>query len=51
MYDAYVEFCEESNLKAISRVKFSKRLISLGYTTKVAKLLGKATRVISKEEV
>lgn len=50
VYDAYVEFCEESNLKAISRVKFSKRLISLGYTTKVAKLLGKATRVISKEE-
>lgn len=50
VYEAYEEFCEESNLKAISRSKFTRRLTSLGYTTKVTTLLGKRVRVVSKEE-
>lgn len=48
VYEAYEEYCEDSNLKAVSRTKFSRRLASLGYTIKVVKMLGKATRVITK---
>lgn len=51
VYEAYEEFCDEANLKAISRSKFTRRLTSLGYTTKVTTLLGKRVRVVSKEEV
>ena len=48
VYEAYEDYCEDSNLKAVSRTKFSRRLSSLGYTIKVVKMLGKATRVITK---
>lgn len=48
VYNAYENFCEESNLKAISRTKFSRRLKSLGYDVKIGKLLGKTTRIIYK---
>ena len=49
VYEAYEEFCEDSNLKAVSRTKFSRRISSLGYTIKVVKMLGKATRVVTKD--
>ena len=48
VYEAYEDFCEEANLKAVSRNKFSRRLANLGYTIKVVKMLGKATRIIAK---
>ena len=51
VYEAYEEYCEDSNLKAISRVKFTKRLKSLGYDIGVKKILGKTVRVITKVEV
>jgi len=50
VYDAYMEYCEDSNLKAVSKNKFSRRLKMLGYEVKIIKMLGKATRVIVKEE-
>lgn len=50
VYDAYVEYCEDSNLKAISLNKFSRRLKSLGYETKPTLMLGKTVRVIQKSE-
>lgn len=49
VYEAYEDYCEDSNLKAVSRTKFSRRLTSLGYTIKVVKMLGKATRVVTKD--
>ena len=49
VYEAYEDYCEDSNLKAVSRTKFSRRLSSLGYTIKVVKMLGKATRIITKD--
>lgn len=51
VYEAYADFCDDGNLKAVSRVKFSKRLITLGYEIKVVKMLGKSTRVITKEDI
>lgn len=51
VYEAYEEYCEEGNLKAISRSKFTRRLKSLGYDIKVTKMLGKTVRVIEKVEV
>lgn len=51
VYEAYEEFCEDSNLKAISRSKFTRRLKSLGYDIKMSKMLGKTVRVITKLEV
>lgn len=48
VYEAYEEYCEDANLKAISRGKFTRRLKSLGYDTKVTTVLGKAVRVIQK---
>ena len=51
IYEAYEEYCEESNLKAISRAKFTRRLKSLGYDIEVKKMLGKTIRVITKMEV
>ena len=48
VYESYEEFCEEANLKAVSRNKFSRRLCGLGYEIKVTKILGKTTRVITK---
>ena len=50
VYDAYVEYCDDSNLKAISLNKFSRRLKSLGYDVVPAKMLGKTVRVIQKME-
>jgi len=51
VYEAYEEYCEDANLKALSRTKFSRRLKSLGYDTKVTRLMGKTVRVITKMEV
>lgn len=51
VYESYEEFCDEANLKAISRAKFTRRLSSLGYTTKVTTLLGKKVRVVTKEDI
>ena len=48
VYEAYEDFCEESNLKAVSRTKFSRRLTSLGYTLKSTTMLGKRVRIIEK---
>lgn len=48
VYEAYEEFCEDSNLKAISRNKFSRRLNSLGYEINCTTMLGKRVRVIKK---
>lgn len=49
VYEAYEEYCEDANLKAVSRNKFSRRLSSLGYTIKITKMLGKTTRIITKD--
>lgn len=48
IYEAYEEFCEDSNLKAVSRTKFSRRLSSLGYSLKSTTMLGKRVRIIEK---
>ncbi len=48
VYEAYEEYCEDSNLKAVSRNKFSRRLSSLGYTITSTTMLGKRVRVIQK---
>ena len=48
VYEAYEDYCEDSNLKAISRVKFTKRLKTLGYDVTVTTLLGKRIRIIKK---
>lgn len=48
VYEAYEEYCEESNLKAVSRTKFSRRLTSLGYNLKSTTMLGKRVRIIEK---
>lgn len=51
VYEAYEEYCEDGNLKAVSLNKFSRRLKSLGYDIKPKTLLGKTIRVITKMEV
>lgn len=48
VYEAYSEYCEDGNLKAVSLNKFSRRLKSLGYEIKVEKILGKTTRTIKR---
>lgn len=48
VYEAYEEYCEDSNLKAVSRTKFSRRLSSLGYTITSTTMLGKKVRIIRK---
>ena len=48
VYEAYEDFCEDSNLKAVSRTKFSRRLTAFGYTIQSTTMLGKRTRVIQK---
>lgn len=48
IYEAYTEYCENSNLKAVSLNKFSRRLKSLGYEIEVKKFLEKNTRIIVK---
>ena len=49
VYEAYEEFCEDSNLRAVSRTKFSRRLTSLGYTIQSTSILGKKVRVLRKD--
>lgn len=49
VYDAYVMFCDESNLKAISRTKFSRRITSMGYTITIIKMCGKSVRIIKNK--
>ena len=48
VYEAYEDYCEEANLKAISRNKFSRRLNGLGYGIKSTTMLGKRVRIINK---
>ena len=48
VYEAYVDYCEDSNLKAVSLNKFSRRLKSLGYNIEQRKMLGKNTRIVIK---
>ena len=48
VYEAYEEYCDDSNLKAVSRTKFSRRLTSLNYTILSTTLLGKRVRIIKK---
>lgn len=50
VYEAYEEYCEDGNLKAVSRSKFTRRLKSLGYDIEVKYMLGKSIRVITKVE-
>lgn len=49
VYEAYAEYCEEGNLKAVSKTKFSRRLKALGYDIKPTKMLDKTVRVIKKK--
>ena len=49
VYSQYEEFCEGSNLKAVSLNKFSRRLKVLGYNIEQRKILGKNTRIIIKK--
>lgn len=49
VYEAYENYCEDSNLKAVSRTKFSRRLTSLGYVIQSTTMLGKKVRVIRKD--
>lgn len=51
IYEAYEEYCEDSNLKAVSLNKFSRRLKSLGYDIKITKMLGKTVRTVERVEV
>lgn len=51
VYEAYEEYCEDANLKAVSRVKFTRRLKTLGYDVKSTTMLGKKVRLIIKMEV
>ena len=48
VYEAYTEYCEDSNFKAVSLNKFSRRLKSLGYDVVPTTMLGKSVRVIRK---
>lgn len=48
VYEAYSDYCEDSNLKPISRSKFSRRLNSLGYDIISTTLLGKKVRIYQK---
>ena len=50
VYEAYEEYCEDGNLKAVSRSKFTRRLSGLGYITKVTTILGKRIRIIAKDD-
>lgn len=48
VYEAYVDYCDDSNLKAVSKNKFSRRLKDLGYDIISTTLMGKKLRVIRK---
>ena len=50
VYRQYNDFCIENNLKAMSKIEFSKALSNeFNITTKVARINGKATRIYVKE--
>ncbi len=49
VYEAYVDFCEESNLKPVSQNTFTKRVKSLGYDTKQARIMGTIGRIFVKK--
>ena len=49
VYEAYEEYCDDSNLKAVSLNKFSRRLKALGYNVVIKSILGKNTRIIVKK--
>lgn len=51
VYEAYTDYCEDSNLKAVSLNKFSRRLKSLGYDVVSTTMLNKRVRVIKKTTV
>lgn len=46
VYEAYTDYCEDSNLKAVSLNKFSRRIKSLGYDIVPTTMLGKRIRII-----
>ena len=48
VYEAYTDYCDDSNLKAVSLNKFSRRLKSLNYDVISTTMLGKKVRVIRK---
>lgn len=50
VYEAYSDYCEDSNLKPVSLNKFSRRLKDLGYDVVSTTILGKRVRVIKKIE-
>lgn len=47
VYEAYVIYTNDTNQRAVTLNKFSRRLKGLGYDTIVAKVNGKSTRVIA----
>jgi len=51
VYEAYVDYCDDSNLKAVSLNKFSRRLKTLGYDVVSTTMLNKKVRVIKKTTV
>ena len=48
VYEAYSDYCEDSNLKAVSLNKFSRRLKQLGYESVPTNVMGKTMRIIQK---
>lgn len=44
-YEAYEQYCEDTNLKPVSLAKFTRRVKSLGHESTVRKVLGKSVRV------
>ena len=48
VYEAYTEYCGDSNFKAVSLNKFSRRLKTLGYDVVPTTMLGKSVRVVRK---
>lgn len=50
VYEQYEEYCEDSNLKAVSKNKFSRRLKTMGYDVVNKRVLGKIVRVFDKSD-
>ena len=49
IYMQYVAFCESENVKPYSKNRFTNKLSDLGYTSKIAYVNGKSTRIYFKE--
>lgn len=49
VYEAYEQWCEDSNLRPVSANKFGRRLKTLGYDVTQKRVMGKRVRVITKE--